>query len=80
MSDVSTIKLPRVLRDRIVAGAASGRVALADFLDRLLARHHRERRLAAVGRAYGAEHDADYRQLTDEWGETSTDGRSGPRW
>lgn len=77
MPDVTTIKVPRALRDRIAAGAASEGVTAAAFLTELLARHDRDDRLAAVGRAYRAERDADYERLTEEWDEADGDGLEG---
>jgi hypothetical protein len=74
MPDVTTIKVPRALRDRIAAGAASEGVTAAAFLGELLARRDRDDRLAAVGRVYRTERDAEYGRLTQDWDEASDDG------
>ena len=74
MPDLTTIKVPRALRDRIAAGAAADGVTAAAFLAELLARRDRDDRLAAVGRAYRTERDAEYGQLTEGWDEASDDG------
>lgn len=64
---LTTIKVPVPLRQRIAGNAADEGVTAAVFLAGLVDRYERERRLAAVGRAYQHAPDDDYASLTQEW-------------
>lgn len=63
----TTIKVPVPLRQRIAGDAADEGVTAAVFLTGLVDRYERDRRLAAVGRAYRDTPDEDYATLTQEW-------------
>lgn len=73
MTEVTTIKVPRPLRERISRAAAARGMTAASLIGELLDRYERDRRLAAVGRAYAAA-DADYVEETDAWDVTLADG------
>jgi antitoxin MazE7 len=60
---MTTIKVSKVLRDRISTDAANRRQTVHAFLEALLTEHERQQRLAQVAAAY-AEADA---QVLDEW-------------
>ena len=74
MTDVTTIKVPRALRERISRNAARRGVTAAVLIGDLLDRYEREQRLAAVGNAYATAPDAGYGEETAAWDETDTDG------
>ena len=75
MTDVTTIKVPRALRERISQGAARRGVSAASLIGELLDRYEREQRLAAVGDAYAATGaEAGYVAETAAWDEVMTDG------
>jgi hypothetical protein len=75
MSEVTTIKVPRSLRERIARDASARGVTAAALIAELVDRYERERRLAAVGRAYESV-DPDYAEETAAWHATSADGLS----
>jgi hypothetical protein len=65
---LTTIKVPRPLRQRIAGGAAEEGVSAAVFLSQLVDRYERDRRFAQVRRAYAAhDGDLDYADLTQAW-------------
>jgi hypothetical protein len=74
MSDLTTIKVPPALRDRIKREAAHEGITAATFLSSLLDRYERDQRLEAVGRAYADRVDSSYTELTAEWDELAADG------
>jgi hypothetical protein len=74
MPDVTTIKVPRLLRERISRDASARGVTAAALLTELVDRYEREQRLAAVGDAYAAGPDAAYADDTAAWDETNADG------
>jgi hypothetical protein len=67
MTEATTIKVPRRLRDRIKADAASRGVTAAALIGELLDRYEREARMAAVARAYAGGVDADYASESAAW-------------
>ncbi len=76
MPDVTTIKVPRALRDRIAHDAAGRGITAAALLRDLLDRYERDERLAAVGRAYATESDHPSGDADDvqSWDATLADG------
>lgn len=73
MPAVTTIKVPKELRDRIASQAADRGVTAAQLLDELLRERERRARLDAVRAAY-ADRDAAYTAEVDVWDTTSADG------
>ncbi len=71
---MTTIKVPKELRERISRDAARRGVTAAALISDLLDRDEREQRLAAVGEAYAAAPDADYAEETTAWDAASADG------
>lgn len=74
MADVTTIKVPRALRERIAQDASRRGVTAASLIGELLDRYERDQRLAAVGEAYAAGADAGYADDLAAWDEVSADG------
>lgn len=74
MTDVTTIKVPRALRERIARDASQRGVTAASLLGELLDRYEREQRLIAVGAAYAAGSDAEYVDEIAAWDRLSADG------
>jgi len=74
MTDLTTIKVPRALRERISRDAARRGITAASLIGDLLDGHEREQRLAAVGKAYATTPDASYVEETEAWDEASADG------
>ncbi|CAN5442798.1 hypothetical protein BH24ACT9_BH24ACT9_07680 [soil metagenome] len=74
MTDLTTIKVPRGLRERIARDASRRGVTAAAFLAGLLDSYEREQRLAAVGRAYAETPNAGYIQESTVWDEAAADG------
>lgn len=70
---VTTVKVPRSLRARIARDASANGQTAAGFLATVVDRWEREQRLAEVRRAYDG-HDQAYRDETETWDVTSTDG------
>ncbi|WP_139228927.1 ribbon-helix-helix protein [Blastococcus tunisiensis] len=74
MSDpVTTIKVPRSLRERIAARAGQQGVTAAEVITELLDEADRHARFAAVREAY-ANTDASYREETEAWDAVTDDG------
>lgn len=73
---VTTVKVPRSLRERITRDAANAGQTAAGFLTIVVDRWEREQRLAAVQRAYEDADDdrTDYRTETQAWETANTDG------
>jgi hypothetical protein len=77
MADVTTIKVPKALRDRIAADAADEGLTAQAFLQSLIERHERNKRLAAVAAAYRESSDEDvesWREETEDWAVVDWDG------
>jgi len=77
MADLTTIKVSKVLRDRIAADAATEGLTAQAFLQSLLDTHERNRRLAAVAAAYRESSEADresWREETEDWAAIDADG------
>jgi hypothetical protein len=71
---MTTIKVPKRLRERISHDAARSGVSAAVYLSRLVDEEERRQRFAAVRSAYAADHDEAYDVETSEWDGTSADG------
>ena len=75
MTDVTTIKVPRALRERISQAAARRGVSAASLIGELLDRYEREQRLAAVGAAYtAARAESGHADERAAWDEVMADG------
>jgi hypothetical protein len=77
MADVTTIKVPKALRDRIAADAADEGLTAQAFLQSLIEIHERNKRLAAVAAAYRESPDEDlqsWREETEDWAVVDADG------
>lgn len=77
MTDLTTIKVSKRLRQRIAGDAAHEGLSAAAFLECLIDRYDREQRLAAVGMAYRAGIDKEYRVEAGTWDEAAGDGLDG---
>lgn len=80
MSDLTTIKVSKPLRERISAGAAEEDASVQRFLERLMDERDRQKRLAAVAAAiHGASDEAlaSWREETADWAvvDADTDAR-----
>ena len=76
---VTTVKVPRSLRERISRDAAEAGQTAAEFLGTVVDRWERERRLSAVEHSYRARGDVDrsYQDETAAWQVTDADGFDG---
>lgn len=77
MPDVTTIKVPKTLRDRIATDAADEGLTAQAFLESLVDTHERTKRIAAVAAAYrnSPDHDLESWQCeTAEWDKLADDG------
>ena len=74
---VTTVKVPRSLRERIARDAASTGQTAAAFLIDAVARWEREQRLKSVQAAYAREVDADYLAEAAVWDAAGGDGLDG---
>jgi hypothetical protein len=70
---VTTIKVPRSLRERIAARAVQQRMTSAEVIAELLDEADRRARFEAVREAY-ASTDASYREETEAWDSLADDG------
>ncbi len=70
---VTTIKVPRSLRERIAARAGQQRMTAAEVIADLLDEADRRARFEAVREAY-ASTDASYREETEAWDSLADDG------
>jgi hypothetical protein len=70
---VTTIKVPRSLRERIAARAGRQRMTAAEVIAELLDDADRRARFEAVREAY-ASTDASYREETEAWDSLADDG------
>jgi len=64
---MTTIKVPKSLRDRISRDAARAGLTAAGFLATLLAAHERAERFDSVRQAYAAPPDPGYVAETEQW-------------
>lgn len=77
MTDTTTIKVSKSLRETVMQAARAEGLTAAEFLARVTEEHARSRRFAAVREAYAesaADRDRDYDEITDAWGEAAADG------
>lgn len=70
---LTTIKVPKTLRERIAARATERRITAAEVVAELLDEADRRARFAAVRQAY-AEDDASYQEETEAWNSLADDG------
>jgi hypothetical protein len=71
---VTTIKVPRSLRERIAARAGQQRMTAAEVIAELLDDADRRARFQAVREAYASTDDASYREETEAWDSLADDG------
>jgi hypothetical protein len=71
---ITTVKVPRSLRERIARDAASSGQTAAAFLAEAIGRWERDRRLEAVRNAYATPPDSEYGADIRLWEMTSGDG------
>jgi len=75
MSEMTTIKVPKDLREAVMQSARAEGLTAADFLRRLIEEHARRQRFAAVRLAYaGSARDRDYDEITAAWDQAGDDG------
>ena len=74
---VTTVKVPRSLRERIARNAAASGQTAAAFLSDAVDRWERDQRLAAVGEAYAGSADGAYLAEVNAWDKTVADGADG---
>jgi antitoxin MazE7 len=75
MSEMTTIKVPKDLREAVMQSARAEGLTAADFLRRLIEEHARRQRFAAVRLAYaGGARDRDYDEITAAWDQAGDDG------
>jgi hypothetical protein len=74
MVDVTTIKVPRELRERVSRDARKHGLTAAALISSMLDDLERADRLRAVGAAYARGIDAEYAAELDEWEQAATDG------
>lgn len=75
MTDMTTIKVPKALRESVMRSARAEGLTAAQFLELLTQEHARTRRFAAVRQAYATDgRDHDYDEITDAWNEAAADG------
>lgn len=70
---MTTIKVPKKLRERISRDAARRGLTAAGWISALLAEHDRQARFGAVRRAYETA-DSTYAKETEDWDSTAGDG------
>lgn len=75
MADLTTIKVPKDLRDTVMQSARAEGMTAAEFLELVTDEHARRRRFEAVRSAYASmTGDQDYAELTAEWDQAASDG------
>jgi len=78
MPDMTTIKVPKALRESVMSSARVEGLTAAEFLELLMQEHARNQRFAAVRQAYATSvHDRDYDEITEGWDEAVADGLDG---
>jgi hypothetical protein len=70
---MTTIKVPKQLRQRVADGAAREGLTAADLISTLLDEYERRRRFDAVRQAYAAD-DPTYIEETEVWDAAIGDG------
>lgn len=71
MTDTTTIKVSKSLREAVMQAARAEGLTAAEFLARVTEEHAGSRRFAAVRATYAesaADTDRDYDEITDAWG------------
>lgn len=71
---MTTIKVPKVLRENVMRSARAEGLTAAEFLQLVTDEHARHQRFAAVQRAYAGGVDREYVELTEAWDHASADG------
>lgn len=72
---MTTIKVPKALRESVMSAARAEGLTAAEFLELLTQEHARHRRFAAVRQAYATTGpDPDYEEITEAWNEAIDDG------
>ncbi|HEY3563233.1 MAG TPA: hypothetical protein VGL05_37460 [Kribbella sp.] len=76
MSEMTSLKVPKHVRDTVMRSARAEGLTAAEFLQRVTEEHARHQRFAAVRRAYaeGSDTDSDYQEITAAWDEAGEDG------
>ena len=75
MSEMTTIKVPKELRETVMRSARAEGLTAAEFLQRVTEEHARHQRFAAVRQAYaGGGRDSDYDEITAAWDQAGDDG------
>ena len=75
MTDMTTIKVPKSLREHVTRSARAEGLTAAEFLKLIIEEHSRKQRFAAVRKAYDtAGRDRDYDEITEAWDRAATDG------
>ncbi|GAA3091334.1 hypothetical protein JOF29_006860 [Kribbella aluminosa] len=75
MSEMTSLKVPKHVRDSIMRSARAEGLTAAEFLQRVTDEHARHQRFAAVRRAYAeGNRDSDYDEVTAAWDEAGEDG------
>ncbi|MFC7618855.1 hypothetical protein [Microlunatus sp. GCM10028923] len=75
MSEMTTIKVPKDLRETVMRSARAEGLTAAEFLRRVTDEHARTQRFAAVRQAYGGGgRDSDYDEVTEVWDQAADDG------
>lgn len=75
MSEMTTIKVPKELRETVMKSARAEGLTAAEFLQQVTEEHARHLRFAAVRQAYaGSGRDRDYDEITAAWDEAAGDG------
>lgn len=75
MSEMTSIKVPKHVRDTVMRSARAEGLTAAEFLQRVTEEHARHQRFAAVRQAYAdSARDSDYDEITAAWDEAGEDG------
>lgn len=75
MTDMTTIKVPKALRDAVMRSARAEGLTAAEFLRLVTQEHARSQRFEEVRQAYvAAPTDPDYVGITEAWDVTVHDG------
>ncbi len=75
MTETTTIKIPKGLRESVMRSARAEGLTAAEFLELVTEEHARKQRFTAVRQAYAtAGRDRDYDEITEAWDEAASDG------
>lgn len=75
MPELTTIKVPKALRESVMRSARAEGLTAAEFLELVTEEHARSQRFAAVRRAYATTgRDRDYDEITESWNQAAADG------